>query len=142
MKNISILLITLMVLFTGCKQEKTQEKLSVIDSHTSQNSVDWAGTYSGMLPCADCDGIETTLELTNDNEFILYQRYEGKSDEVFEETGRFKWNESGSEISLFIEDEEPKFHQYKVGENMLFKLDSEGNRIEGELSEFYILTKE
>lgn len=142
MKNISILLITLMVLFTGCKQEKTQEKVPVIDNHTSQNSVDWAGTYSGMLPCADCDGIETTLELTNDNEFILRQRYEGKSDEVFEEKGMFEWNESGSEISLYIEDEEPKFHQYKVGENKLFKLDSEGNRIEGELSEFYILTKE
>ncbi|MFY0685163.1 MAG: copper resistance protein NlpE N-terminal domain-containing protein [Balneola sp.] len=142
MKNISILLITLMVLFNGCKQEKTQEKVPVIDSHTSQNSVDWAGTYSGMLPCADCNGIETTLELTSDNEFILRQRYEGKSDEVFEEKGMFEWNESGSEISLSIEDEEPKFHQYKVGENKLFKLDSEGNRIEGELSEFYILTKE
>lgn len=142
MKNISILLITLIFLFTGCKQEKSQEKLPVIDSHTSQTSVDWAGTYNGMLPCADCSGIKTMLQLENSNEFILRETYKGKSAKIFEEKGTFEWDETGSVISLFIDGEESNFHQYKVGENKLFRLDSEGNRIEGELSEFYILTKE
>ena len=25
-----------------------------VDSHTARDSLDWAGSYEGVLPCADC----------------------------------------------------------------------------------------
>ncbi len=28
----------------------------------SQNSLDWPGTYTGTLPCADCEGIKTEIK--------------------------------------------------------------------------------
>ncbi len=41
------------------------------DMHTSQNSLDWAGVYEGVLPCADCPGIQTRLTLSRDETYEL-----------------------------------------------------------------------
>lgn len=30
---------------------------------TAETSLDWVGEYKGVFPCADCEGIETELEL-------------------------------------------------------------------------------
>lgn len=141
MKNLFILLFGFTFIFGGCQNEKKQEIQIKVDSHTSRTSVDWAGTYTGLLPCADCSGIETSLQLNNDNEFVLRQRYLDSNEGVFEEKGIFTWDETGSNITLQIEGEDSKFHQYKVGENILFKLDADGKRIEGDLSEYYELKK-
>ena len=35
-------------------------------AHNSRNSLDWAGIYEGVLPCADCPGIQTRLTLSRD----------------------------------------------------------------------------
>lgn len=39
------------------------------DGHSSRTSLDWAGRYSGVLPCASCPGIETVVTLNNDGTF-------------------------------------------------------------------------
>ena len=40
---------------------------TAIDStHNAQNSLDWNGTYKGVLPCADCAGIEKEITLYKD----------------------------------------------------------------------------
>jgi uncharacterized lipoprotein NlpE involved in copper resistance len=108
--------------------------------HTSQISLDWTGTYQGVLPCADCPGIETTITLFDNNTFILQMKYLGEDpNKVFEQMGRFKWNSKGSAIQLHLD---PKTtNHYKVGENYLQQLDIEGNIIQGGLSEHYILEK-
>ncbi|MEL4427801.1 copper resistance protein NlpE [Shewanella indica] len=103
---------------------------------TSQNSLDWDGSYKGLLPCADCSGIETTLTLKEDNSYRLQQVYQGKDESIFSETGKFTWDGSGSKITL--EDGS----KYLVGENQLFMLDREGNRITGSLADNYRLNKE
>jgi uncharacterized lipoprotein NlpE involved in copper resistance len=40
---------------------------------------DWAGTYAGTLPCADCEGIRTELVLGSDGRYTLRRTYLGKS---------------------------------------------------------------
>ncbi|GGD94473.1 copper resistance protein NlpE [Planktosalinus lacus] len=37
------------------------------DISTSENSLDWHGTYQGILPCADCEGIQTEVTLHDNN---------------------------------------------------------------------------
>lgn len=111
-----------------------------IDHHTSQNSLDYLGFYSGVLPCADCEGIEVTLELGPGDSYIKKSTYLGKDDnQVFESSGTFSWNEAGNTITLNAE-EAP--NQYFVGENVLFHLDMEGNRISGDLADKYKLIKQ
>jgi uncharacterized lipoprotein NlpE involved in copper resistance len=112
----------------------------VIDNHTSQNSLDYHGIYKGVLPCADCEGIEVILELGPGDSYTKKTIYLGKDDnQVNESSGTFSWNEAGNTITL---NEENSPNQYFVGENVLFHLDMEGNRISGDLADNYKLNKQ
>ena len=106
---------------------------------TSQNALDWSGVYEGVLPCADCEGIKTTITLNQDLTFIKQVQYLGKNDQIFENKGTFQWNETGNRITLKGITEAP--NQLIVGENMLILLDMKGDRISGKLADKYILTK-
>lgn len=117
----------------------TDHKSPKVDMHTSEISLDWNGTYKGVLPCADCEGIDTELVINKDYTFVLKSIYLGKDEAVFETKGTFKWNDEGSEITTISENKDSR--SYKVGENKLWHLDSDGNIITGDLAEHYILTK-
>jgi len=115
--------------------EETQEKP---DMHTSQNSLDWAGTYSGVLPCADCPGIETTLKLKDDLTFRLSLFYLER-DFLTEEEGEFEWDDDGQRI--YLHSKNGNDFGFFVGENFISQLDEDGNRVTGELADKYNLIK-
>ena len=52
------------------------ESNSIIDS--AHNKLDWSGTYSGIMPCASCEGIETELHLGEDLTYTLITKYLGE----------------------------------------------------------------
>ena len=106
-------------------------------AHNSRNALDWPGAYSGTLPCADCEGIRTTVTLRDDGTFERELFYLGKSASPIRDSGRFSWNDSGSIVTLFVEDGSTQM--YQVGEGRLFHLDRAGRRIEGDLADRYIL---
>ena len=108
---------------------------------TSQNSLDWKGVYSGVLPCADCSGIATKMTLRENNTYVLQTQYLGKSNEVFTSEGNFAWTKNGSQIRLGNVKEGTGPAHYRVGENKLMQLDSNGNPITGDLAALYVLTK-
>lgn len=110
------------------------------NSHTSANSLDWAGEYKGVVPCADCEGIDTSLTLNTDNSYQLSTMYLGKSTTPFQQQGQFEWDATGSVIRLLNQKDGPAL--YKVGENQLIQLDMEGQRITGNLADNYKLTKQ
>jgi uncharacterized lipoprotein NlpE involved in copper resistance len=128
--------------FPSCNQQEknSQEKVKVLTTHNSQNSLDWSGTYNGTLPCASCSAIKMTIVLKSNGTYEQTSVYvsEHESDAVIA-NGTFKWNEAGNSITL--ENAELP-NQFFVGENYLAKLDVEGNRITGDLAEKYILRKE
>jgi len=105
-------------------------------AHNSRNSLDWSGTYQGTLPCADCPGIRYTITLDEDNSYQLKTQYLERGDSVFTESGKFNWDDKGGQITLAERGE-----KFQVGENRLFHLDMEGNRITGGLAEYYVLNK-
>ncbi|MGL4829504.1 MAG: copper resistance protein NlpE [Vibrio sp.] len=113
---------------------------SVDAAHNSQNSLDWAGIYQGTLPCADCGGIETELTLNADGSYKLTETYLDKEGEPFASEGAFVWDETGSIVTL--QTGEQTGRQYLVGENTLTHLDMHGQQIDGELADFYVLSKQ
>ncbi|MFN3801816.1 copper resistance protein NlpE [Belliella pelovolcani] len=147
------LALLLALIVTACQKSKETENLVIedemfetgempedfIDHHTAMNSLDFMGIYKGVLPCADCEGIETIIELGSGNSYVKKVIYLGKGDQkVIESGGTFTWNDDGNTITL---NEEDVPNQYFVGENVLFHLDVDGNRIEGELASKYRLEK-
>ncbi|MCL2469542.1 MAG: copper resistance protein NlpE [Alphaproteobacteria bacterium] len=123
---------------TEAMTEATQEEVMATE-HNSQNALDWAGAYRGVVPCADCEGIEMVLTIGNDMNFVLLSNYLGKSEEPLRDEGTFAWNEGGSIITFEVGGEKRSF---QVGEGQLFMLDNEGNRVEGENADKYILSKQ
>lgn len=142
----ALLVFALVSCTSGSKQESGNdhtdlyvEENAVIDSHTSEISLDWAGVYEGVMPCADCEGIEVTIALKEDLTYISHYKYLGKGKE-YEVTneGPFTWNDDGNSISLQAESEAT---QYKVGENHIVLLDMDGEVNTGELADLYVLKK-
>jgi copper homeostasis protein (lipoprotein) len=131
-------LLLLWVLTGSCTNPATKDR-QIPKGDTSRNALDWEGVYEGTVPCADCEGIATTLVIDYDNNYELKAKYLGESDEEFSHSGNFTWNEKGNIITL--EGVENRPSQYLVGENQLFQLDMEGERIIGELGDSYILRK-
>lgn len=136
----------------GCKNRNKETKQAEVqvetakeaavapDTHNSRNSLNYEGVYRGVLPCADCSGIETTITLDRSGNYTRTMKYLGKAgDATYTDSGKYKWDETGNKIEL---DSESAVGKYQVGEGRLFQLDLEGNRITGDLAEHYILIKE
>ena len=126
-------------------QEQTptaaSEAVAVDSAHTAENSLDWNGTYKGVLPCADCEGIETELELNADKTYELKETYLGKGDgKAFESKGGFQFDANNT--SIIELDKTGDNRKYFVAEGYLKALDMEGNEITGDLAEKYELKKE
>jgi heat shock protein HslJ len=118
---------------------KSQEDSVVDAAHNSRNALDWPGTYTGTLPCADCEGILTTITLNADETFEREVIYLGKANAPMSDSGRFSWNDAGSIVTLVSVDGTKQM--YQVGENRLFHLDQAGNRITSDLAPHYVLGK-
>ena len=150
MKTTTIIYFALLVITTGCakklKNDTTDKPVAEKNSnefkseHTANNSLDYFGTYFGVLPCADCEGIETTLELTKDKKYSLTTKYLGKENaQVNESKGAYSWNKEGNTVILSGIKNAPS--RYFVGENYVIQLDMKGQEIKGNLADKYILQK-
>ncbi|MEK8180135.1 copper resistance protein NlpE N-terminal domain-containing protein [Flavobacterium buctense] len=140
-----------LIFFISCQKQTdskavTQDSIAKVDSlnniaaHNAKNSLDYIGTYKGILPCADCEGLETVICINENNTYNIKTQYQGKGDKVFEQKGTFSWNKEGNAIVL--EDVKNGPNQYFVGENTLTQLDMSGKKITGDLAATYVLAKQ
>lgn len=114
----------------------------VADMHNAENSLDIAGLYTGTVPCADCEGIETTLTLNGDGSFALKENYKGKKDPLVVEM-QGKWVIHENTLTLqFAPEVQDRVLRYRAEEGRLRQLDQAGNRIEGSNADQYILHKQ
>jgi heat shock protein HslJ len=107
------------------------------DMHTSQNSLDWAGVYAGVLPCADCPGVKTSLTLNRDGSYELSTLYLDRQVAPRIVRGRFSWNAEGNAIAL---DANGYGQRFAVGEGRLAQLNRDGSAA-GAHSPNRVLTK-
>lgn len=106
-------------------------------AHNAANALDWQGSYRGILPCADCEGIETLIVLFDDGTYRRETKYLGEDNKIFSERGEFQWNAAGDSVTLGGVSPE----HYFVAENRLIRLAQNGKRIGGALADNYILSK-
>lgn len=115
------LLLTGLLVLGGCAA-RSEPAGRAPDLHDSRSSLDWAGTYEGVLPCADCPGIETRLELRSDGGFELTTRYQDRQPAPQTTRGRFEWDGDGNSITLGATGQ-----RFRVGEGRLLQLGRDGS---------------
>lgn len=109
-------------------------------SNTDTENSGYYGVYKGTLPCADCGGIKTELQVLSDGTYKLRSEYLGKKDAVFEESGVYNII-NGNVIELVTPSSGDKTY-YKILEGAVAMSDSAGNTADGVLAKNYILKKQ
>lgn len=119
---------------------KTEEVVTEELNDNAKTALDWAGTYAGTIPCADCDGIEQTLEIKADGTYKETSKYQGVGKgETFNEEGKYEWDAAGNKLTLTSKEGEVSY--LAVHEGSVLLLDKEGKEITGALAEMYRLKK-
>ncbi len=141
MKSILVKLFILLsfTYFASCKLQK-HKAINQLEG-TEGNllvSNNLAGTYHGILPCPDCEGVKTILTLNADLSYSIKKKYIGQSEIVYETKGTFSHDEKSNKIILENNDGQT----YLADQNKLILLDKKGNPMKENLSDNFILVKE
>jgi len=153
MNNFLFVIFGMMVFLPACTNTEKIKQTNTTQSVESKTN--WVGVYRGVLPCADCEGIQTMLHLKKDLTYVKSIQYQGRSSDLITQNGSFQWNREGTILTLMpwekeeISDEttagakgkEQEKEMYRLGENELLMLDHQGKRIEGTLAQKYVLKK-
>lgn len=98
-------------------------------------------TYTGTLPCADCVGIDVSLQLNSDSGYVMNSFYKGgkadSSNNPLKETGIWRLSEKET-LYLVTGNHTTK---YLKTDSTLTQLDGDGNVITGSLAPMFVLPK-
>jgi copper homeostasis protein (lipoprotein) len=93
----------------------------------------FAGVFTGTLPCADCPGIDATLTLKPDGSYASHQAYRER-DSSFDDSGVWSVEDAGGKIRLATRGPNPQVRLYAiVSRDELRMLDADGKPIESGL---------
>lgn len=101
----------------------------------------WLGIYQDTLPCADCIGILTRLELKSDTSYKKSITFLGKGDPMantFSVKGRWKWNAKTASLWLDSLQEKQNITFRIEGDSALRVCDLQGIPIK---SSHYVLNR-
>lgn len=157
MKQLALILAISSAVLAGCKEEqKPAEKAAASESAaaTTTNAppassepaavaaVNPVGSYKGMLPCASCEAIDTTLVLKEDGSYELTTLFVGEADAKPETvTGKYRISDDKTLVHL---DDAGFNYAYLIGENQLEMRDADGGTGDRspELAQAYRLQKQ
>lgn len=123
LRGIATALVACMLGLVGCVSRDGTAPAAPDPAHSSRNALDWAGTYAGVTPCADCPGIRMRLTLQRDGRFELGTQYLDRQAAPTTVRGSFSWNAAGNTITL---EGAGGGQQFRVGEGRLLQLDRDG----------------
>ncbi|MCF3111853.1 copper resistance protein NlpE [Niabella sp. CC-SYL272] len=98
------------------------------------------GTYSGLLPCASCEGIETAITLYADRSFLMKEIYKGEQPDSFINKGKYEIKDQVLYLKIDGAGVERPV-MYTVTPNALTQLDMNGKEIQGSFAGHYRLIK-
>ena len=132
--KINFLWTACLVAITGC--DSPQNHHSRIESGETKTekqleNLNFYGTYEGILPAADCEGIRTALTLSE---------YIGEKDAIFESKGSYHFI-NGRLMELAQSSSNEKSYYKILDGSKVMLSDKEGTVNQGVLAEYYILKK-
>ena len=132
-KHVFLKIVFVPSLFLGVPYNNYAQSNKVLDSRV----LNAAGTYYGILPCADCPGIATRLVLKKANQYVLITQYLQSDTKIDTTKGLFKWVGDVIELAGI----KGYFSKFKIEKNKAIALDDKGKQVKGSLAKFMILSK-
>ena len=112
--------------------ETTMAQAGVQPGPGAIDSKAFAGKFTGTLPCADCPGIDETLELGADGSFTLTDVYRERPEGTFSSQGTWSTDADGKRIRLDPGSKTEVDRLFAVDDNdTLTLLGADGKRAEG-----------
>ena len=109
---------------TACDKPKADADKPAASASQESAAPAFVGTYKGVLPCASCAGIETTLELAADGHYTLTTLFLEEPDAKPETvTGRYSQSDDKTLIRL---DDNGGGYTYFIGDHLLEMRDADG----------------
>ncbi|MEP6683466.1 MAG: copper resistance protein NlpE [Parafilimonas sp.] len=140
MKILSSILIMFFIVSCDSNPSPIAANDSAYKTEVPRTPVIDAENYVGTLPCADCEGIDVTLQLKNDSSYIMNSVYKGSrvdsSNNHIVDNGT--WSMNGDTLILLTENNSIKY--IKSG-STLTQLDGNGKIITGPLADDFVLHK-
>src|SRR4051812_48662228 len=104
MKKNTLLILALLALLPGCQKKAeattdSKDSVAVLGVLNAKNKINYEGMYKGILPCADCEGLEMCISLNENATYSIKSKYLGKGNKIFEQHGTFTWNKLGNIIT-------------------------------------------
>ncbi|MEQ6121740.1 copper resistance protein NlpE [Reichenbachiella sp. MALMAid0571] len=96
------------------------------------------GTYSGTLPCADCEAINYVLTLNRNMTYTENILYIGKSESKETNSGTYAIK---NDSVVWLQNKNKGMNQFAIGNQKLEMLDISGQRIKSSFADKYILSK-
>ena len=110
---------------TACDKPKTEAAKPAASASQASATSAFVGTDKGVLPCASCAGIETTLELAADGHYTLTTLFLEEPDAKPETvTGRYRQSDDKTLIHL---DDDGGGYTYFIGDKQLEMRDPDGS---------------
>jgi len=120
----------------SCNNGKEENASNAISRKSTSN---FSGTFSGLIPCADCPGIEITLSFNPDSSFTESMIYQERSSS-FKDSGQ--WIIDGKIIKVRYNNKETFSRYFLIkSDSTIAWLDGDRKEIEGPLKDHYILKK-
>lgn len=123
--------------FLSCKSSKS----ATTSVANPQQSLAWDGVYTGVLPCTDCQGEQTTLTLGKDQLYKVSIKYTGKDETEHKYVGNISWNAEGSMITLSAPFPNGEPHSFLVEQNKLTLIDMQARTVKKGSTKSFVLTK-
>ncbi|MEB2340552.1 MAG: copper resistance protein NlpE N-terminal domain-containing protein [Flavobacteriia bacterium] len=118
-----------LVILASCQGNQEQEPTPAPALAPVVPVVEWTGLYADTLPCADCPGILTQLDLRADSTYVLRERYLERDSIPYGTIG--KWSVKGDVVTLAT------FHkpmEWRMESDGLHRLDADGKPIDSPLN--------
>jgi copper homeostasis protein (lipoprotein) len=145
MKKVSGI-IAMVIVMAGCGESGEKENNAVVVPHPDTPQVSAVeympvivGGYSGVVPCADCDGVDTRLTMFADTTYELAVNYIGKNPKDtagLNKTTRGRYMLHNDTVQLIETDS-----KFLKTDTALFQLDKTGKFMTGKKKEKYVLKK-
>lgn len=140
--SLFLMAVTLVMVLAACSREPAVDdpasapaEAAAGDRGPSQSEA-FSRSWLGVLPCADCDGIQTRLQLVREGDTQTYELEEtylgADGDAVFTERGAWIQEGAGASTGFFrLDPEAPTGRRFELrADGSLDQLDGEGRALD------------